>query len=99
MGSSKASVLSDELVAWLCPTIARACHLEPARVTAQSSILDLGLDSLTLVSVLAQIEIAHAFELSPDETLALLEATDIRSLARRLAAIIDGRRQRNAPEG
>ena len=70
----------DELVGWLCPAIARACQLEPSGVTAESSVVELGLDSLSLVSVLTLLEAEHRFELAPDETLALLEAADVRSL-------------------
>lgn len=92
-----ASGPSDELVAWLCRTIARACHLEADAVSAESSVLELGLDSLTFVSVLTQLEAAHGIELSPDETLALLEAADVRALACALGAIL-ARRTRDVPE-
>jgi len=83
----------DVLVAWLCPAIARACHVDPADVTGESRVAELGLDSLSLVSVLTQIEAEHGFELASDETLALLEAADVRTLAGTLAAIIDARRR------
>lgn len=79
------------LAAWLCPVIARACHRAPTSVTAGSALLDVGLDSLTLVFVLTQIEVEHGVELSAEETLALLEAPNIGALARRLAEIIAGR--------
>jgi acyl carrier protein len=97
MATPSASDPSDELVRWLCGTIARACHLAPESVTAQSSVLDLDLDSLTLVSVLTQVETAHGLELSPDDTLMLLEATTVGVLARELAAIISGRATIRAP--
>lgn len=84
---------SDELIEWLCATLARACHLERRAVTAESRVLDLGLDSLTLVSVLTQLEAVHGFELSPDDTLALLDAPDVRTLAGTLAHMIDRRGQ------
>lgn len=86
----------EALVTWLSATIARACQIERSRVAASSGLLELGLDSLTLVSVLTQVEAAHGLELSPDETLALLEAADVRSLAARLLAIIDARAPANA---
>jgi acyl carrier protein len=93
---SAANTPHDALVGWLCVTIARACRVEPSRVTATSPLLELGLDSLTLVSVLTQVETAHAIELAPDETLALLEAADVGSLAARLTAIVDARRLEDA---
>lgn len=83
----------DVLVAWLCPAIAHACHVDAADVTGESRLADLGLDSLSLVSVLTLIEAEHGFELASDETLALLEAADVRTLAGTLAAIIDARRR------
>lgn len=81
----------EPLVAWLCPIIARACQVEPSFVTPESAVLDLGLDSLTLVSVLSQVEVRHGIELEPDETLGLLDAPNVRALAEALAAIIDAR--------
>lgn len=57
--------------------LAAACRREPARVERSTSLLDLGIDSLTLVAVLSQIEATFAIELTPDDTLALLGATDV----------------------
>lgn len=59
---------------------------------------ELGLDSLTLVFVLTQIESAHDVELTSEETLALLDAADIAALARALARIITSRASRRAGE-
>lgn len=97
MATPSAAEPPDDLVRWLCETIARACLLAPGSVTAKSSVLDLGLDSLTLASVLTQLEAAHGFELMPDDTLALLEATNVGSLANELAAIIRARVPFDAP--
>jgi len=83
----------DELVAWLCPAIARACQLEPTAVTAESRVVELGLDSLSLVSVLTLIEAEHGFELTPKEMLILLEAADVRALACALSTMIEARRR------
>lgn len=89
-------VSADELRTWLRPAIARACQVDPSSVTDESSLLDLGADSLTLASVLSLIEAEHGIELDADETLALLEAADVRALADTLAALIDARTRADA---
>lgn len=87
----------DALVAWLCPTIARACHVEATSVTGESRLLELNIDSLTLVSVLTQVEAVHGIELRTEETLELLESADVRALARTLARLIASRRSLDEP--
>ncbi|HEX6995129.1 MAG TPA: acyl carrier protein [Gammaproteobacteria bacterium] len=89
-------VSADELAAWLRPALARACQVDPSSVTDESNLLDLGADSLTLVSVLSLVEAEHGIELGPDETLALIEAADVRAFAGALAALIDARKRADA---
>ena len=98
MSMSSAAPPTEALIAWLCPMIARACGMEPRGITAESRIAELELDSLTLVSVLTQAEAIHAIELGAEETLELLEAVDVRTLAAALAAIILARRVPNASD-
>lgn len=76
-----------ELADLLRVTIAQACNLEPASVTGAMSMLELGLDSLTLVSVLAQLEAVYGLELTGDETLPLLEAATVGALIEHLEAV------------
>jgi acyl carrier protein len=68
--------------------LAAACRLEPARVERSTSLLDLGVDSLTLMAVLSQIEALFAVELLPDDTLALLGAADVGALVAALERCI-----------
>ena len=82
-----------ELAAWLRSAIARACQIDPSSVTDETSLLDVGADSLTLASVLSLIEAEHGIELEPDEILALLGAEDVRALANALVQLIGARRR------
>jgi acyl carrier protein len=50
--------------------------------------LDLAVDSLTLVSVLAQVEAVHGIEVTLDDTLALMTAPLVSDFAGRVAALV-----------
>lgn len=75
----------------VCATIALACNRAPADVAPETSLLELDLDSLTLVSVLTQVEAVFELELDADETLALLEAALVSDLVARLEAFARAR--------
>jgi acyl carrier protein len=61
--------------------LAHACGIEAARIVPQSDVLELGLDSLSLVAVLTQMETICGLELTSDDTLAMLEASSVAELA------------------
>lgn len=61
----------------VCSAVAQASNVSPSAVTAESRLLDLNLDSLALVSVLAQFEAVYDVELHPDEILSMLEASTV----------------------
>lgn len=78
--------------AWLYESLARACRVDPGTVTRSTSTLDLGLDSLTLVAVLSQVEMLCAIELAEQHVLPLLDAATVGELADRLAGILHNMR-------
>jgi len=51
-------------------------------------MLELNMDSLTLVSVLTQVEAVYEVELTPDETLGLIEASRVSQLIDQLEQIV-----------
>lgn len=69
-----------DLQEFVCSTVAQACSVDRDRIDARTNLLDLGIDSLTLVSVFAQIEAVYDVELTPDEILSMLEAPTIADL-------------------
>ena len=91
--ATPASETPEELMRWLCDTLALVCHRAPGSVGARTGVLDLDLDSLTFASVLARAETAYGLELSSEDMLSLLEAADVGALAGALAAIIRSRRK------
>jgi acyl carrier protein len=69
--------------------LADACRLPLESLGPGTSLLELELDSLTLVAVLTQVEMAYDIELTSEDRLAALEA-------RTLAGLVDGIRHRLA---
>lgn len=65
----------------ICEAISHACGRAPASVRMDSSLLELGVDSLTLVSVVSQVEALHGVEIETDDLIALLDAHLVRDLA------------------
>ncbi|HEX5421711.1 MAG TPA: acyl carrier protein [Gammaproteobacteria bacterium] len=60
--------------------LAAACRAHPAALDPQTSMAELGMDSLTLVAVLSQVEAAYGLEFTTDDTLALMGAGDVGEL-------------------
>jgi acyl carrier protein len=60
--------------------IAAACRLAPATVTRATRLLELGMDSLTLVTVLSQIEAALETRFDADDVVDLLRAQHVAEL-------------------
>lgn len=87
-GGADSARAHSGLALLLCETIARACNLEPAAVTLRTHVLDTGMDSLTLVSVLAQVEAVYELELASEDTLGLLEAATVAELVERLEGLV-----------
>lgn len=77
-----------DLATFVCSTIALACNRDPASVSPRAGLLDLHMDSLTLVSVLAQVEAVYEVSLTPEDTLALVSVTHVSDLIGGLEAIV-----------
>ena len=73
---------------FVCSTIAQACNRPSYSVSLEANMLELNMDSLTLVSVLAQVEAVYEVELTPDETLRLIEASRVSELIDQLEQIV-----------
>lgn len=80
--------LECRIEAWLCESLARACRADPDAVTRVTATLDLGLDSLTLVAVLSQVEMLCDVELAEQDVLPLLDAETVGELSDRLTGIL-----------
>jgi acyl carrier protein len=65
--------------------IAAACRLAPATVTRASVLLELGMDSLTLVAVLSQIEAALETRFDADDVASILRARYVAELVAAVA--------------
>jgi acyl carrier protein len=70
------AAVSDFLIA----TIARACNLEPSSLSPDMDILELGVDSVSFASMLAQIEANFECEFTPEQVGTLLEVPVIRDM-------------------
>jgi len=79
----------------VCTAVAHACGRGRHEITLDAQMADLVMDSLTLVSVLAQAEAVYGIDLDPDDTLSMMEAERVADLVDRLAAVV-GRAQRGA---
>ncbi|HEX6996825.1 MAG TPA: acyl carrier protein [Gammaproteobacteria bacterium] len=84
-GTEHAATSVTELV---CAALAQACSRDRRDVSPDTRMLDLNIDSLTLVSVLAQVEAVYGIELTPDDTLAMMEAAAVSDLAERVAVLV-----------
>jgi acyl carrier protein len=80
-----------DLGAFVRARLADACRVPLEGLCPDTSLIELDLDSLTLVAVLTQIEMAYDIELTSEERLAALEA-------RTPAELTDGVRRRLAVE-
>lgn len=74
----------DSLAEFVRRVLAVACGIDAAALDDCTELADLGLDSLTLVTVLAQVEAVYGVDFSTADTLAALGASNVTEL---LAAI------------
>ncbi|HEY8520082.1 MAG TPA: acyl carrier protein [Gammaproteobacteria bacterium] len=79
---------ATSLTGFVCDALAQACSRDRRDVSPDTRMLELDVDSLTLVSVLAQVEAVYGIELTPEDTLAMMEAAAVSDLADRLAVVI-----------
>lgn len=82
-----------DIAEFVCATLALACRKERGAVDLRTNFLELNVDSLTLVSVLAQVEAVYAVELTPNQLLPLIEARNVSELVGRLKVIVSAQKE------
>lgn len=73
------------LPAFVRSTIATTCNVDESTLQAPCRLADIGLDSLSLVSIVSQIETLYGRTLTMSETLDLMNADTVGDLVERLA--------------
>lgn len=76
---------------FLCSTIALACNADANSISPATKMMDLNIDSLTFVSILAQVEAVFEIEILPDDIIDLLEADCVDDVLASIASMT-GRR-------
>ena len=83
----------DSLERLVVEAIGAACRIEPAAIARSTPLLDMNMDSLTLVTVLGLIEVAYGFNFDADDIVQMLRARDVAELcavvARKLESATD----------
>lgn len=92
--SVSASLSLDD---FLRDTIAQSCRRDPAEIHAQTRLLDLGIDSLLFVSIVAQVEAVHRITFDLDSVFALMEEPTLGSLALSIRELIGAHGMKVAP--
>ena len=72
-------------------TIAAVCKLERSAVTMNTSLLDIGADSVSLVAIATQVQMYYGVHLTPDELMDLFDAPRVEDLIASLRQMIDRR--------
>jgi acyl carrier protein len=78
------TVDDETLASALRETVARACEVPPEQVTLESSLDDLGLDSLAAAEILTDLEIRLGVEFPIDVLRQLTEARTVGEVLDRL---------------
>ena len=78
---------AQDLEEQIASLIAKSCNLERSAIASTTSIMDLGVDSLTLISVSSHVCLMHGAELTTSDTAALMQAvciSDVVAITRRV---------------
>lgn len=70
----------SELQATIVKSIAEACYLSPEDLRLDLSLIDLGLDSLAITSIVADLEARWQRSFSEDQITAMFQAADVHGL-------------------
>lgn len=76
----QAMIAADSFSKFVCATLARICNRPIADVTPQTSLLELGLDSLSFVTALAHVEASYDVRVAPHQILLLIDAPTVEEL-------------------
>jgi len=80
----------SELARTLCTALATAAGRADGSVTGGTSMLDVSMDSLTVVTALSQVEAAYGFELTPEDLIAAFSASRVGDVVELLHTKIEG---------
>jgi acyl carrier protein len=71
---------ASSLDQFLISAIASTCSFERSQITLETSLSDLLMDSLSIASVLSQVEARHGLEMSEHDVLAFFQAETVRDV-------------------
>ncbi len=81
----------NDLSELVCSAVAQAGNIDRVLVRAESRLADLYIDSLALVSLLTQVEVAFNVELTSDEVVSTLDLSTVADLVARVQEILSSR--------
>ncbi len=67
----------ESLEEFLIATIAETCSFERSALTLETSLVDIGIDSLNMTAVLARIELVYDCQLKEEQVIEVLQADRI----------------------
>jgi acyl carrier protein len=79
---------SASLADFVCDALALVCNRDPCDISMDTPLLDLDVDSLTMVLVLAQVETAYAIEVTPDDTISVLRTVTVSDLVQQVGVLV-----------
>ena len=88
-GSSANTALAD----WLCGALAAASRRERTEIGLHTSLWELALDSLSLVSIVAQVELVWGIELALEDVEAMLKSARVADIL----VVLERRAAKTAP--
>lgn len=88
-GSSANTALAD----WLCGALATASRRERTEIGLHTSLWELALDSLSLVSIVAQVELVWGIELALEDVEAMLKSARVADIL----VVLERRAAKTAP--
>lgn len=71
--------------------VAAACNLEKAVVTLDTDVLEVGLDSLHLLTLVGQVESTYGCTVTPEQVVGFFDAPCVRDVVRLVERIRAGR--------
>jgi acyl carrier protein len=77
----------EDLRTTVATAIATSCYLEPGELRPELSLLDLGLDSLVIASIVASVETSIQRKFNPEELISLFEVEHVGLFIDRVLAI------------